>query len=74
MPVTVEQVPKWFASRGIGHAVAGPWASGYGWMACGMVTNVRVEDLTDATPKRICRACRRALKTLSLSPPAAAAG
>lgn len=67
MVVAIEDVPKWFVYRGIGHAVAGPGlGSGWGQMACRMMTPIGHDDLQDTAPPRICRKCREALKGATL--------
>ena len=61
--VKIEDVPKWLILEGIGHAIA---SSRYGWRH----TLCRIWTPNGATvdipPKRICRKCRAALKTLTL--------
>jgi hypothetical protein len=66
--VTVEQVPAWGVMAGVGHAVTGGerHEGGWGWCstACGSVFGWL--DGSKEQPKRVCRQCRKNLKTMTL--------
>lgn len=60
MAVTIEDVPCWQMGKGVGHAVA--WVDG-GWTMWLCGTLITTDRTTTELPKRICRECRKRLKT-----------
>ncbi len=63
--IAVKDVPCWFESKGIGHAVSSGGNEFPIYIACGNIVSFGGET-TKKLPKRICRKCRLALKDAKL--------
>ena len=65
MAVTIEQVPRWFVSQGIGHAV-GQLKGGFIYVGCRSMFSGNEKNTTKRRPKRVCRKCRESLKNATI--------
>lgn len=64
--IIIDQVPRWYVDRNVGHAVAG-CGNGQIHTACGTIhIGPCAADTQTERPKRICRKCRVRLNVATL--------